>query len=347
VNLGVQVGDHDRRARLLRRSRRRGRRPGRREREEEGEGEGGSHPFDYRDGVIQRIVHFRPVEKLTMLFAALLVGAGLVRWSSLSSRKDLAFVALAGLLPVAAAFVRTRWPDPPLVVRVAGDFHILASILLVFDNMAPIIRAVSPVDRDPWLIAADRWLTGTDPTRALEAIATPLLSDVLIFFYALFFFHPLVLAALIWIEDRKRLGAAGPDFHRYAFLIVLVFFVSYAGYFLVPALGPRATIHHQGPLPRGWLGTVIDGTLDRLESNKRDVFPSGHTMVTLAIVAFAAKRSWKLGLAFLFFAVPLWVATVYGRYHYFVDVLVGFALTPLVLWAGREWLRRRYPEGPS
>jgi membrane-associated phospholipid phosphatase len=290
--------------------------------------------------VLQRAVHFRPVEKLTMAFATLLVGAGLARWNFLAPRKGLALIALAGLLPVAAAFVRARWPDPPLFVRVADDFHILASILLIFENLGPLIRAVSPVDRDGWLIAADRALTGTDPTRALEAISTPLLSDVLIVFYALFFFHPLLLAALIWIEDRKALGRAGPDFHRAAFLIVLAFYVSYAGYFLVPAVGPRYTVSHLGPLPRGPVSAAIDGTLDRLETNKRDVFPSGHTMVTFAVVLLAARRSRKLALAFLFFAIPLWLATVYGRYHYLVDVLAGFALTPPVFWLGEKWLRR-------
>ena len=290
--------------------------------------------------MLQRAVRFRPVEKLTMAFAALLVGAGLLRFGALSSRKELAFVALAGLLPVAAAFVRARWPDPPLFVRVAGDFHILASILLIFDNLGPLIRAVNPVDRDGWLILADRILTGTDPTRALERFATPLVSDVLTFFYALYFFHPLVLAVVIWIEDRKSRGEAGPDFHRFAFLIILTFFVSYTGYFLVPALGPRVTIEHAGPLPRGTVSAFIDATLDRLESNKRDVFPSGHTMVTFAVVLLAARRSRTLALGFLLFAVPLWLATVYGRYHYLVDVLVGFVLTPPVLWLGERWLRR-------
>ena len=297
--------------------------------------------------MLQRSVLFRPVEKLTILFSALLVVAGLLRFGALSSRKELAFIALAGLLPVAGAFVRFRWPDPPLLVRIADDFHILASILLIFDNLGPLVRAVSPVDRDPWLIAADRFLTGTDPTRVLEKFSAPLLSDVLTVFYALYFFHPLVLAALIWVEDRRERGGAGPDFHRYAFLIVLTFFVSYAGYFVVPALGPRATLEHEGPLPRGAVATAVDAMLDRLESNKRDVFPSGHTMVTLAVVLLAAKRSRKLALVFLFFAVPLWLATVYGRYHYLVDVLVGFALTPIVLWAGREWLRKRVPETPQ
>lgn len=290
--------------------------------------------------MLQSAVRFRPVEKLTMAFAALLVGAGVLRWSALAHREVLAVIALAGLLPVAATAVRARWPHAPLPVRAAGDFHIVASILLIFENLGPLVRAVSPVDRDSWLLAADRAVTGTDPTRALEAISLPLLSDVLTVFYALFFFHPLLLAVLIWVEDRKALGRAGPDFHRTAFLIVLTFYVSYTGYFLLPAVGPRYTVAHVGPLPRGPVSAAIDGALDRLETNKRDVFPSGHTMVTLAVVLLAARRSRRLALGFLIFAVPLWVATVYGRYHYLVDVLAGFALTPPVLWLGERWLRR-------
>jgi membrane-associated phospholipid phosphatase len=290
--------------------------------------------------VLQRAVQFRPVEKLTMAFASLLVVAGLLRWSAVSPRWTLAMIALAGLLPLGAAALRARWPDPPLPVRFVCDFHILASILLIFENLGPLVRAVSPVDRDSWLLAADRALTGTDPTRALGAISTPVLSDILTVFYALFFFHPLVLATLVWMDDRKALGRAGPDFHRIAFLLVLTFYVSYAGYFLVPAMGPRYTVVHEGPLPRGPVSAAIDGTLDRLETNKRDVFPSGHTMVTFAVVLLAARRSRRLAVAFLLFAIPLWVATVYGRYHYLVDVLAGFALAPPVLWLGGRWLRR-------
>ncbi len=275
-----------------------------------------------------------------MAFTALLVAAGLLRWNAVTPHRALLVIALAGLLPVAVAAVRARWPDPPLAVQVAGDFHILASILMIFESLGPLVRAVSPVERDSWLLAADRALTGTDPTRALEAISTPLLSDVLTVFYALFFFHPLVLAALIWIQDRKALGRAGPEFHRAAFLIVLTFYASYAGYFFVPAVGPRYTVEHVSPLPRGPVSAAIDGSLDRLESNKYDVFPSGHTMVTFAVILLAARRSRRLGLVFLFFAIPLWLATIYCRYHYLVDILAGFVLTPAVLWAGERWLRR-------
>jgi membrane-associated phospholipid phosphatase len=85
---------------------------------------------------------------------------------------------------------------------------------------------------------------------------------------------------------------------------------------------------------------VIDATLNVLESNKRDCFPSGHTMVVLAVLIEAARRSRKTFLWFLPFAVGLLMATVYCRYHYVADVLAGLALVFVAVPLGNALYRR-------
>jgi len=215
---------------------------------------------------------------------------------------------------------------------------------VIFDGLGPLIRAVNPVDKDVHLIAFDRWLCGTDPTVALERFATPFLSDVLTVFYSLYYFHPIVLGTLVLVDDRAR-PEKTRDFSRYAFTMVFVFFVSYVGYFLVPAVGPRFTVTHAGPLPRGSVAQAIDGALDWLERNKRDCFPSGHTMVVIAVLFEAARRSKKTFWVFLPFAVGLILATVYCRYHYVADVLAGFALAFVTVPLGNA-LYRRFGHGP-
>ena len=132
------------------------------------------------------------------------------------------------------------------------------------------------------------------------------------------------------LDDGAR-PAGERDFPRYAFVIVFVFYVSYACYFFVPATGPRYTLVHAGPLPRGAISQTIDHTLDVLEKNKRDCFPSGHTMVLIAILLEAYRRSKKTFWAFLPFAVGLIAATVYCRYHYAVDVIGGLVLALLAV----------------
>jgi len=293
--------------------------------------------------VLKRAVRFRPVESLTIAFSVALSATGLLLWPRVSDHASILKIALAGIVPLAVAAIRARWARLPRWVEVLLDFHIIAPILLIFDSLGPLIRAASPVDRDAWLAAADRFLFGTDVAWWLGPFSAPLLSDVLTVFYALYYFHPIVLAALIYRDDLKTLGRPGPRFDRFGFLIVLTFYVSYAGYFCLPAVGPRYALEFDRPLPRGRVSRVIDETLAQAETNKRDVFPSGHTMVVTVVLIEAARRSRRTFLGFLFFAVPLYAATVYGRYHYAVDVLAGFALTPVVLWAGEMWLRWREP----
>jgi membrane-associated phospholipid phosphatase len=246
---------------------------------------------------------------------------------------------VVAVIPALIATLRGRNPNPSKPLQVLFDYYIIGCVVVIFDGLGPLIRAVHPVDYDAALIAFDRALFGTDPTVALEKIATPFLSDVLTLFYALYYFHPIVLGTLVLLDDRAR-PAGGRDFSRYAFVIVFVFYVSYACYFFVPAIGPRYTLAHVGPLPRGAIAQAIDHTLDVLEKNKRDCFPSGHTMVLTAIVLEAYRRSKRTFWVFLPFAVGLFVATVYCRYHYVADVIAGFALALVTVPVGNALYRR-------
>jgi membrane-associated phospholipid phosphatase len=281
---------------------------------------------------------FEPVDVLIAAFAGALaaIGAfhpGVVPWA-LTVR-----LACVAALPAAIAVLRARSPRPGSLGDVVCDFYMVLAVVLVFDSLGPLIASVNPVDKDAWLIAIDRRLFGVDPTVALEPFARPFLSDVLTVCYALYYFHPIILGALVY-KDDKAAGAVGPArrYRAYAFTMVAVFFVSYVGYFLVPAIGPRFTVKHAGPLPRGAVSAAIDATLDKLETNKRDCFPSGHTMVVTAVLIEAARRSRKTFLGFLPFAIGLVAATVYCRYHYAIDVIAGLVLAFVVVPAARAML---------
>ena len=284
-------------------------------------------------------MRWKPVDVLTLFFAGALFFVGLLRFAVLEDRSVLARLAAVALVPVGIAAWRARRPEATGALAVLFDYYVIGCVVVIFDGLGPLIRAVHPVDYDAALIAFDRTLFGTDPTVALEKIATPFLSDVLTLFYALYYFHPIVLGTLVLLDDRARPTAAR-DFPRYAFVMVFVFYVSYACYFLVPAIGPRYTLAHAGPLPRGAIAQAIDHTLDVLEKNKRDCFPSGHTMVLTAVLLEAYRRSKKTFWAFLPFAAGLYVATVYCRYHYVADVIAGFALAFVTVPVGNALYRR-------
>ena len=298
--------------------------------------------------MLERTVRWKPVDVLTAVFAALLLLTGLVRFQALEDRKVLLRMIVVAAVPALIAFLRARVSSPSKNLQILFDYYVIACVVVIFDGLGPLIRAVNPVDKDVLLRAFDRWLTGTDPTVALERFATPFLTDILTFFYALYYFHPIVLGTLVLGDDRRRRASGADDrtldFNRYAFVMVFVFFVSYVGYFIVPAVGPRFAVPHAGPLPRGTVARLIDDTLNALESNKRDCFPSGHTMVVTAVLIEAARRSKKTFWWFLPFAIGLVIATVFCRYHYVADVLAGLTLAFVTVPLGNA-LYRRFERG--
>ncbi|NJD55203.1 MAG: phosphatase PAP2 family protein [Nitrospirae bacterium] len=204
------------------------------------------------------------------------------------------------------------------------------SILVIFDSLGHLVHAINPQDIDPLLISLDRLLFGGHPTVMMEHIMTPLLTDLLQLAYSSYYFLPVTLGAVLLIRRRED------AFDRSLFLIMFCFYLSYAGYLLFPALGPRFTMNHlQHEELRGlFLTGPVQELLNRLEGIKRDAFPSGHTGIALTVLVLSRQYEKKLFRLFLPFVTALIFSTVYLRYHYVVDVLAGVILAALTLFLG-------------
>jgi membrane-associated phospholipid phosphatase len=60
-----------------------------------------------------------------------------------------------------------------------------------------------------------------------------------------------------------------------------------------------------------------------IAGTQRDVFPSGHTMMTLVLMYFCTRYRLRVRHIIAVTGVLLIVATVYQRYHYVVDLVAG------------------------
>jgi membrane-associated phospholipid phosphatase len=118
------------------------------------------------------------------------------------------------------------------------------------------------------------------------------------------------------------------EFDRAMFVLAFGYYISFIGYILFPAIGPRyALIYlYSVPLEGSFITDFVRDTLNALEHNKRDCMPSGHTQIVL-VALFLAYRYQKF-LFYLFFPIicTLILSTVYLRYHYVIDLLVGVGL---------------------
>jgi membrane-associated phospholipid phosphatase len=248
---------------------------------------------------------------------------------------------LIGILVLShyALVSRSKW------LRWLHNWYPLGMLLFVFKEMYYMVHPIHPVDYDAWFIAADFYLFGVHPTHWLAQFAHPLLTEILQLCYNSYY----ILLLLPVIELYQRTNRA--QFFTAGFMMIYGFYLSYIGYILLPGVGPRFTLHEFGlmdiDLPGLWLISPLRDFVNTGESipkyvinavdyAQRDVFPSGHTQLTLVALylAFADRLRWRWVM--LVFGTLLIVSTVYLRYHYVVDVLAGVVFFVLTVWSGKK-----------
>jgi membrane-associated phospholipid phosphatase len=246
----------------------------------------------------------------------------------LATRTSLVTVALLFLAAV-SALERSSTRSLQLV----REFLPVPVVPFVFLHLGLLIPLVHPGAYDELLARLDQLLLGAETQQALYNLPLPWwLADLLTLAYSTFFFLPVILLIVL-------IKAGDPYLPRVASTIILTFLVSYAGYFLLPAYGPRAGVARERyhTLPEGLVGAPLRHLLDHWEKTKTDAFPSGHTMVTLAVLLCARRRAPKLYNALLPVGALLIAATVLLTYHYLVDVLAAIPFLLLSLALARWW----------
>jgi len=196
-----------------------------------------------------------------------------------------------------------------------------------YREMAVLVPSLRGWEADADLAHLDYRLWGAHPTVWLERISTPILTEYLQIVYTLFVPAVLFIAFLLWRRERFA------DFRYYAFLIALGFLVSYVGYVLVPARGPRFFLRNLQTIDlRGlWVTRALQWSLDRLESKAWDCFPSGHTELTILACWGSRLISNRLFRIYCAYTLSIISATVYLRYHYTIDLLAGAAVAGLLV----------------
>jgi membrane-associated phospholipid phosphatase len=251
-----------------------------------------------------------------------------------------AFVLVLIYLSLAAvqwALPSLRKLSPFLALSHDLVFPVVA-VLVIFDSLGLVVHSVNPRDIDHILIRLDYLLFGVYPTVYLERFVNPYLTDVLQAAYSSYYFLPVTLGVYV------RLKRDDTAFSETIFAILLCFYLSYVGYILFPALGPRYVISHLHESEVGGflLAETIQRVLNMLEGIKRDAFPSGHTAIALTVLFIASRHARALFRLFTPFVVLLVVATVYCRYHYVVDVIAGVALAVVTIGTTRIYFKFYY-----
>jgi membrane-associated phospholipid phosphatase len=207
------------------------------------------------------------------------------------------------------------------VGRFINDFSPIFFIILIYQSLGDLTHYLHP-DIDPQLIRIDFLLFSVNPTVWMERWIVPWFTSVMSIAYLSYFYLPVRLVHTLYLKNPRR------DFDLAVFVLLLGWYLSFAGYILFPAIGPRYTLAHlqSVPLNDSFIGHLVSYLINLVENNKRDCMPSGHTAIALIVLSLSYRYARVLFYLFCPIVGALMLSTVYLRYHYVIDIFAGAAL---------------------
>ena len=285
-----------------------------------------------------------PLDFISVSFLAFLTCLSIVFASRVISWLEIVFVNMI----VSSLIVALAWAAEMKKTKFLVGLHrwyCYPIVLFVFKELHLMVQPIHPYDYDQLFISIDKWVFGVNPTQWLYQFSHPVITEILQIGY----FSYYLLFIILGVEIYRRFPLK--EFDHAAFMIVYGFYLSYLGYFILPAVGPRFVLHHFSQigveLPGLFLTETLRSIIDAGESIpknipnpvdfvQRDVFPSGHTQLTLIVLAQAFQRRLNSRWLLLSLGTLLICGTVYLRYHYVVDVLAGAIFCWITLWTGER-----------
>jgi hypothetical protein len=290
------------------------------------------------------ISYLAPVDVVSIIFMLFLIGLNLIFigrvqvWPVIIAI-DLLVICIIFLLAYLAETKKTK-----LLIGL-HRFYSYPFVLFVFKEIYLMVQPIHPMDYDWLLISIDHWLFGINPTQWAAQFAHPVLTEM----FQIAYFSYYILFLMLGIELFRR--SSIDEFDTAAFLVVYGFYLSYLGYFLLPAVGPRFTLHNfyalDRELPGLFFTTPMRNFINAGESIssdipnairivQRDVFPSGHTQLTLIVVYLGHFYHLKTRWIMTLLGTLLLCATIYLRYHYVIDLLGGVLFFLFTIWSGKK-----------
>jgi len=176
---------------------------------------------------------------LGLIFLVLIVHHQLPLWRSLLLRYAL-WIGLLFALRLSAGR-----KEISTLGGVANDFSPILFVVLIYQSLGDLIQYLQP-DIDPTLVKIDFFLFGVHPTVWMERWIVPWLTDLLSIAYGSYYFLPASLVLVLYLSGRKE------EFRLSVFVLLFGYYLSFIGYILFPAIGPRYTLVNLQSVP--WRG---------------------------------------------------------------------------------------------
>jgi len=278
-----------------------------------------------------------PLDSLVLLYNLLMGALVLLGGLELEvKRRLLTFHGLYAASLLVFLWHAREWESPFL--KVLREAYPLLTVLFFYKGVGPLIHAYVPGSLDARLLVWDEKLGGLSmAVWNLQRFhpPSPALTEFFNLGYAFYFFLlPLAAAAFYFKAPLAR-------FRAFLFTLTLTFFLHYLFFIILPAESPRFFVPGlREPLEGLWISEGLKGAVEA-NAYPGGSFPSSHVAAAVVcLTALPLLGRWRVPVLALAFLMLL--GTLYGRYHYFVDVLAGLAVGLTCSFLG-PWLERKWP----
>lgn len=260
----------------------------------------------------------RPVDLLLTVYLAsltlilLIFGKGNFSFSSLIY---LNFIFILGL--IAFSSLREKLNSGFLHFCLA-IFPLIASIYL-YKESGRMVHIFNPGWYDNLIINFETNVFSVLPNFWLEKFFSPVATEILMFAY--FIYLPMIPFLCIYFYFKVNPQALD----QFLLPLILAYSICFLGFFIFPAASPRFVLDGGKELQ----GFIFRKIMLYIEGNGQfqgGSFPSAHCAAGTVMIFLSYRFDKKLFAFVLPIILLFFLATVYGRYHYFSDVIAGILI---------------------
>lgn len=277
---------------------------------------------------------FRPIDIATicyLLFEIAIILLFMTHWKGWVYFLSFYIVAIGMVL----MFTIFPMPGSPSWWKVLRIIYPAILVTLLYEALRAQIFIFHRIPFDAQVYSFEKAVLGRDIYFELQRYMTVGLNEFFSLFYMSYY---LVLPGVIIILALRKRWVS---LEKMILAICVAFYICYILFILYPVIGPRFYLDSEFYMPLiGPLFTPVARFIVASGGLHGGAMPSSHCAITMIAVAFLTK---ELGIR----AFPMWIVlallcfgTVYGRYHYASDVVVGLAIGVSSIILTSRWQNR-------
>lgn len=198
---------------------------------------------------------------------------------------------------------------------------------ILYEQTCHLINIIFEGWFDPFINLFELKLFGVYPSVWFQKITCLLLNEYMMFVYFSYYFLLPLLGAFLYFRGKIK------EFDRLVFSSAVAFYISYLGFIFFPVQGPR---YQLGDLYNteitGIVFTPIAQWIVKVGGLHGGCMPSPHSAVAFVVLIFAYRYHKTLFVILTPIIFSLFISTIYGRFHYFSDVVAGILIGIFSLW---------------